>query len=191
MTPFQLFQQWHADEARQSNAEVPSACCLSTIGLDGYPNARFVDLKEATDDGFIITTSLQSRKALEIKESSKVALVFWWSHHERQVRIQGDGYPVPDADADRYFSERHRTAQLISIVSRQGAAIDNIETLQQEFKNKEAALQGSAIPRPDDWGGFLIKPIRIEFMQFRASRFHERTLFTKEKGGWTKQLLQP
>jgi pyridoxamine 5'-phosphate oxidase len=191
MSPLQLFQQWHTDELEQSNSEVPSACCLSTNGLDGYPNTRFVDLKEVNDEGFVITTSLRSRKALEIAESSKVSLTFWWAHRERQVRIQGDAQPVAIADADVYFSERHRTAQLISVVSKQGLPIENIETLLQEFQNMDKAFAGTTVPRPDDWGGFLIIPIRIEFMQFRANRFHERTLFTKQKQGWTKQLLQP
>jgi pyridoxamine 5'-phosphate oxidase len=191
MSPLQLFKQWHSEELDQSNSEVPSACCLSTNGLDGYPNTRFVDLKEVTDEGFVITSSLQSRKALEIAESSKVSLTFWWVNRERQVRIQGDAYPVSPTDADRYFSERHRTAQLISIVSKQGTTIENMETLLQEFQNMDKAFQNTPIPRPDEWGGFIIKPIRVEFMQFRSNRFHERMLFTKQKQGWTKQLLQP
>jgi pyridoxamine 5'-phosphate oxidase len=191
MNPIQLFQRWYEQELRQSNVSIPSACCLSTVGLDGYPNARFVSLKEVSEEGFVITGPLNTRKGMEIQNAAKVALTFWWAVSERQVRVQGDAVKIADADADKYFSERPRNAQLISKVSDQGNAITNLELLKQKYQEAATLLQNKKIARPPDWSGYVVHPIRIEFMEFKASRFHERVLFTRTAAGWNKQLLQP
>ncbi|MFA1773422.1 pyridoxamine 5'-phosphate oxidase family protein [Rufibacter glacialis] len=89
MNPFIIFQNWLQEELNLTQVRIPTACCLSTVGLDGFPNARFVSLKEVIDDSFVVTGPINSRKGLEINQINKVALTFWWVESERQVRIQG------------------------------------------------------------------------------------------------------
>ena len=161
---------------------IPSACCLSTIGLDGFPNARFVSLKEVKNEAFIITGPVNSKKGLEIQHSPIVALTFWWADSERQVRCQGSAVEIADFEADKYFSERSRESQIVSCVSEQGKVIEDLEILNEKYKEKEFQLQGKEIIRPANWGGFSIKPIRVEFMEFKKNRFHERRFFLLAKG---------
>jgi pyridoxamine 5'-phosphate oxidase len=191
MNPIQQFDQWYKEELQSSTASIPSACCLSTIGTDGYPNARFVSLKEIKNDSFIITGPLLSRKGIEISAIPKVALTFWWEATQRQIRIQGDATAISEADADKYFSERDRESQIVSHASKQGNPIDEISFVAQIYQNVALQFQGKAIPRPGNWGGFSILPLRIEFLEFKPTRFHERKLFERTDEGWTSTLLQP
>lgn len=191
MDPFKKFNEWYAAEVKQTRARIPSACCLSTVGLDGYPNARFVSLKEVTREAFVVTGPTDSRKGVEILIASKVALIFWWPETERQVRIQGDAKRISDKDADRYFKERDRDAQIVSCVSEQGSAIENLSTLHQRYDELDLKFKDKKIERPKNWGGFFITPMRVEFLEFKPSRFHERTLFQKDGKVWKKGLLQP
>lgn len=191
MNPILQFNKWYNEELSKSSASIPSACCLSTIGTDGYPNARLVSLKEVKDDSFIITGSLLSRKGIEINAISKVALTFWWETTQRQIRIQGDATAISNADADKYFQERDRASQIVSHASMQGKSINDISSLSQTYHDVEQQFQGKAIPRPDNWGGFFIVPLRIEFLEFKPTRFHERTLFERTSTGWISTRLQP
>ncbi|MEM9051184.1 MAG: pyridoxal 5'-phosphate synthase [Bacteroidota bacterium] len=187
--PISLFQTWLREELEQSNLKIPTAVCLSTIGLDGFPNARFLSLKEVRGGSFIITGPLKSRKGLEIKENHKVALTFWWTETERQVRIQGTANEIPSDLASQYFKERNRTSQAVSELSNQGEQIDNIDSL--ENKIQVLADSDSIISKSDDWGGFSIEPIRIEFLEFRSTRFHERKLYKRSGKFWKMSHLQP
>jgi len=189
MNPFQIFSTWFEEELKQEGFKTPSACCLSTIGLDEYPNARFVALKEMRDDVFIFCGSLDSRKGIEIKHNSKVALTFWWDGTEKQVRIQGSAMRISTTDADTYFSQRERKAQIVSSISKQGHPIADLEVLMSEYTR--VSLSGQKIERPENWGGFSVSPIRIEFLEFNSSRFHKRVLFQKENNQWDIKLLQP
>lgn len=94
MNPFSKFEEWYKEELFKTSVSIPSACCLSTTGLDGYPNARFVSLKSLIDESFVFTGSSDSRKGLELETIPKAALTFWWTETERQVRIQGDVLPL-------------------------------------------------------------------------------------------------
>ncbi|AHM62353.1 pyridoxamine 5'-phosphate oxidase [Flammeovirgaceae bacterium 311] len=155
MNPFLLFQDWYGKELLQSAVSIPSACCLSTIGLDGYPNARFVSLKEVKNDAFIVTGPVNSKKGIEIQQYPKVALTFWWANSERQVRCQGNVVEIADFEADKYFSERSRESQIVSCVSEQGKVMEDLEFLNEKYKEKEFQLQGKVIIRPANWGDFL------------------------------------
>ena len=190
MNPFQIFSDWYEEEIKNSPANI-SACCLSTIGLDGYPNSRFVSLKEIKNESFVVTGPLNSRKGLEIQNSNKVALSFWFTATERQVRVQGDAAQIAAAEADKYFSERNREAQIVSYVSEQGKRLEDAEILNKKYEAAERLFKNQEILRPANWGGYLIAPVRIEFMEFKKSRFHHRTLFYKNENLWEKELLQP
>ena len=187
--PIELFKKWFSEEEKLSKLSVPTAVCLSTVGLDGFPNARFVSLKEIVDESFIITTPLESRKGLEIENNNKVALTFWWTETERQVRIQGIATTITKELAQKYFHERDLDSQVVSLICQQGKEIDDIKLLEKRIA--EATLTNSKIEIPKNWGGYSIEPIRIEFMEFNKTRFHDRKLYEIENNKWTLKQLQP
>jgi pyridoxamine 5'-phosphate oxidase len=189
--PIEIFRKWFDEELSLTKVRIPSACCLSTVGQDNYPNARFVSLKEVVEKSFIVTGTLTSRKGLEIKETNKVALTFWWTETERQIRIQGKATPISNELADKYFAERNRDSQIVSIISNQGQILNNIEILNKEYKEIETNYRNQLLTRPENWGGYSIKPIRIEFLEFKRTRFHDRKLFQIINGQWTNTELQP
>lgn len=191
LSPITIFQNWFKKQLRVSKDKIPSACCLSTIGLDGFPNARFLSLKEIVNNNFIITGQLTSRKGLEINNNNKVALTFWWAETGRQVRIQGTATKISSELSDKYFNERNRDSRIVSIVSNQGKKIQNIDLLLEKYHRLDSELNINQLKRPKNWGGFEIKPIRIEFLEFQSSRFHKRYLYELNNNKWTKKLLQP
>lgn len=191
MEPFKKFQTWYQKEMDETEESIPSACCLSTSGEDGYPNARFVSLKEVINGQFIVTGPMNSRKGEELQKSPRAALTFWWPSTEKQVRIQGDAHPIDTASADRYFSERSRESQIVSWVSDQGKPVENTEIIHERFNRFSEMYSNKKIPRPANWGGFKIIPVRIEFLSFQTSRFHERLLYIKNADVWEEQIIQP
>jgi len=191
MSPLLLFEKWFSEEKELSNLKLPAACCLSTIGLDGYPNSRFVSLKEIANESFVITGPLNSRKGSEIENSPKAALSFWWTFTERQIRIQGDVSKVSELNAQTYFEQRNRDSKIVSTVFEQGKSIQSIASMQKHFKQQKEELESKEIKLPENWGGIYIKPIRIEFMEFKKSRLHERTLYEQVNNHWKMMILQP
>lgn len=191
MNPLDLFTSWYEAELQASIDVIPSACCLSTIGLDGYPNARFVSLKEVKNGSFIITGSIDSLKGKEIAECPKVALTFWWAGTQKQVRIQGEASLLSYQMAQNYFHERPLDAQIVSSISKQGHALESLESLQEKLYAFKKPPEQKGIPCPDNWGGYSIKPVRMELMTFKKSRLHERWLYESKDANWRKQLLQP
>lgn len=189
MKPLEIFNRWFEEELKLSKAQIPTAVCLSTVGKDNHPNARFVSYKEMIEDSFIITGPLNSRKGTEIGYNDKVSLTFWWTETERQVRIQGMATKLSAQLADKYFKERDRNSQAVSSVCEQGKEIDNLKKLEQKVLEK--ASKKINIERPANWGGFSIKPIRIEFMEFKKSRFHDRKLYEFENDTWSLKQIQP
>jgi pyridoxamine 5'-phosphate oxidase len=190
-TPIKIFSKWFDEELKLTTVSIPTACCLSTIGTDNYPNARFVSLKEIIENNFIITGSLTSRKGLEINETNKVALTFWWTETERQVRIQGNSTIISDELADKYFTERNRDSQIVSIVSNQGQILNDSEELNKKYQEIETKFSNKILTRSKNWSGYSIAPIRIEFLEFKTTRFHNRKLYQLTNGKWTKIKLQP
>jgi len=191
MDPFVLFEKWFSEEEEQSNLKLPAACCLSSVGVDGYPNARFVSLKKIERETFVITGPLSSRKGKEIVKNAKAALTFWWTSTERQIRIQGDVTLLSEANANLYFEQRNRDSKIVSTVFEQGSEIESVEHLQNQFREQKEKLGGQKLKRPENWGGFSIKPIRIEFMEFKKSRLHERKLYERGDNEWKMRILQP
>lgn len=191
MNPLLLFEKWFSEEKELSNLKLPAACCLSTIGLDGYPNSRFVSLKETKNESFVITGPLDSRKGREIENSPKAALSFWWTTTERQIRIQGDVSKIPKSNAKIYFEQRNRDSKIVSTVFEQGKSIQSVTHLQKHFEEKKEELESKEIKCPENWGGIYIKPLRIEFMEFKKSRLHERKLYEKVNNEWSMIILQP
>jgi pyridoxamine 5'-phosphate oxidase len=189
--PIEIFSEWFAQEINLTKVAIPSACCLSTIGMDDYPNARFVALKGIIENNFVVTGTISSRKGLEINQNNKIALTFWWTETERQVRIQGNATLISNELANKYFAERNRDSQIVSIVSLQGQELKDKETLSKKYDEIETSSNHKEIERPENWGGYKIQPIRIEFLEFKQTRFHERKLYQLTSGQWTKIRLQP
>jgi pyridoxamine 5'-phosphate oxidase len=155
------------------------------------PHARFVDLKEVRDDGFVFCTSHASPKADHIEANPRVALTFWWEHVKRQVRASGLATRITEAEADALFRRRDREAQLASWAFEQSAVLsgdtppaDRLNAVHERFGSGE-------VPRPPQWGGYVVAPDRIEFLNFEDSRAHGRILYERQRGKWMTSELQP
>lgn len=189
--PLILFSRLYKEHLKVSALELPGACCLSTIGLDGFPNARFVSLKEVKKEGLLITGSTSSIKGIEIESSNKVAVTFWWPDLEYQVRIQGLADRISGKLADKLFRERPLEARIVATISRQSEEISYPESLEKELEAARINHQKKGVRRPEDWGGYLIKPLRMEFLQFKSSRLHIRKFYQMHDNKWTFSFLQP
>jgi pyridoxamine 5'-phosphate oxidase len=188
--PDALFEAWLA-EATASEPNDPTAMTLATVAADGQPSARMVLMKGHDARGFVFYTNQQSRKAGELGQTPRAALLFHWKSLRRQVRIEGPVSIVSDAEGDAYFATRARDSQLGAWASEQSRPLDARETFEARFEEMQARFDGGPVPRPPHWGGYRVTPERIEFWQDRAHRLHERRLFTRAGTGWTEGLLYP
>lgn len=188
--PFALFDSWFT-EARESEPNDPEAMALATARPDGAPSVRMVLLKGHGPEGFTFYTNLDSRKGAEIAANSHAALLFHWKSLRRQVRVEGTVDPVGDAEADAYFATRARDSQLGAWASFQSRPLDSRATFEQRFEDASRRFEGEAVPRPPRWGGFRLRPEKIEFWSDRPHRLHERRLFTATANGWSEGLLYP
>ncbi len=144
-SPIEIFKQWYEQELKKSSIRIPSACCLSTIGVDEFPHSRFVSLKDVLNDNFIITGTLTSRKGIEIEASEKVSLTFWWTETERQVRVQGNAVKITNELANKYFSERNKDSQIVSLASLQGQELIDKEALAKKYDEIPTKLYDNPI----------------------------------------------
>ncbi len=191
-SPIELFKEWfHQAEALEKEPET-NAMNIASIGLDGYPKNRIVLLKRFTWEGFIFYTNYNSEKGKAIKENPNVCASFFWEQQERQVIIKGKAEKIAPNLSDSYFESRPDGSKLGAWASKQSEIVNSRETLfnqldncTQEFKNKE-------IPRPTHWGGYIIKPISIEFWQGRPNRMHDRIRYTLLNNfDWKIERLAP
>jgi len=190
LDPIGIFKNWYNDEKKISKALIPSACCLSTIGIDGFPNARYVSLKDICSGKFIITGSIITQKGLEIFQNNKVALTFWWNETKRQVRIQGFADKISNDAADIYFAERDISSKLATVIIEQAKKNNSSHGIEKKLE-KMLAKEANEIPRPASWGGYSISPVRIEFMKFQTNRLHSRKLFEIVNHEWNSIDLFP
>ena len=172
--PMELFQKWFYDVDRFFPENETNAMTIATIGLDGYPKSRIVLLKKYTYEGFIFYTNYQSEKGKAIEVNPNVCLSFFWNGAERQIIIKGKAEKIAENLSDGYFESRPRGSQLGALVSHQSEPIENREVLEEKLKQLEAEFEGKDIPRPKFWGGYIVKPIEIEFWQGRPNRLHDR-----------------
>ena len=169
-----LLLKWFHEVDTHFQEDETNAMTISTIGTDGFPKNRVVLLKKYTYEGFIFYTNYESEKGKAIAANPNVCLSFHWAAAERQVIIKGRAEKIADNLSDGYFESRPKGSQLGAIASQQSSVIANREVLETKLKSLELEHENKEILRPKFWGGFMIKPIEIEFWQGRANRLHDR-----------------
>jgi pyridoxamine 5'-phosphate oxidase len=190
--PINLFHRWfHETEEIDAVGEV-NAMTVSTIGLDGYPKSRIVLLKKYNEEGFIFYTNYNSEKGKAIAANPKVSLSFFWPIMERQVIIKGMAEKTSATVSDAYFESRPEGSRLGAIVSNQSEIIQSREQLEEELRQLEQNFHGKEILRPKHWGGYLVKPLSVEFWQGRPNRLHDRIRYQLENDfSWSIERLAP
>lgn len=187
----QLFHKWFYEAEEQENGEV-NAMTVSSIGLDGFPKSRVVLLKKFNEEGFIFYTNYNSEKGKAILQHPNVCISFFWPILERQVIIKGIAEKTTSQVSDTYFDSRPEGSKLGAIVSNQSEVIPSRAFLDEKLKNLETEVSGSEIKRPENWGGFLVKPVEMEFWQGRANRLHDRIRYKLEVDfSWKIDRLSP
>jgi pyridoxamine 5'-phosphate oxidase len=186
--PIAIFSSLFERAAREC-AE-PDAMVLSTVDADGRPSARYVLLKGVDDRGFVFYTNLESRKAKGLAVHPYAALTFYWPP-ATQVRIEGDVERVSDADADAYFATRQRQSQIGAWASMQSAGMASRAELDARVQEVEGRFKGAAVTRPPFWSGFRVVARSIEFWTRDPARLHERIIYQRGNGQWTRAFLYP
>lgn len=189
--PLDQFKDW-MDEALKSEIPEPNAMTLSTVSQEGFPSSRVVLLKGIEKDGFIFYTNYESKKAIEMKVNPNVCLNFCWLGLQRQIRIEGTVSRISKKQSLEYFQSRPPGSQIGAWGSPQSQVIENREVLEDRIKAVQAQFKGQKeLPLPKFWGGYKVKPTRIEFWQGRQSRLHDRIQFRKNKRSWLIERLAP
>ena len=187
--PFELFAKWFQEAEDIGGSEEINAMTISTIGLDGFPKNRVVLLKQFTSEGFVFFTNYESEKGKAIAENPNVCLSFFWHNSERQVIIKGIAEKTSEKVSDDYFHSRPTGSQLGAIASHQSEVISGRELLENRIVSLEKELSSNDIIRPDYWGGYLVKPVEIEFWQGRANRLHDRIRYKFQEEKWLVERL--
>lgn len=191
LNPVQQFSKWW-NEAIASEIDEVNAMTLATASSDGVPSARIVLLKGFDAKGFTFFTNYSSFKGQQLAENPKACLVFFWKELERQVRITGLIEKISPEASNEYFNSRPTESQVGAMASPQSSIIENREWLDNHYKELENELKGKKLQRPSHWGGYILKPVIIEFWQGRPSRLHDRLQYSlKENGEWKIERLAP
>jgi len=189
--PIEQFREWF-DDAAASGLLLPEAVALATATPEGAPSVRMILLKGVDERGFRFFTNYESRKGDELEANPRAALCFHWSVLERQVRIDGDVERLSPEESDAYFRTRERGSRVGAWASDQSRSIADREALEKKVSEVEVRFRGDEVPRPPYWGGYLLRPRRIEFWQGRTNRLHDRLAYDRgPDGAWTVTRLQP
>jgi pyridoxamine 5'-phosphate oxidase len=190
--PMELFQKWFYEVEEFGGDVEANAMTISTIGTDGFPKSRAVLLKKYTWEGFIFYTNYNSEKGKAIEINPNVCLSFLWHNIERQVIIKGVAEKISENLSDGYFDSRPDGSKLGAWASNQSEIVPSREYLDTRLSNFEKQYKNTEIPRPKNWGGFIIKPVSIEFWQGRPNRMHDRIRYTlQENYDWKIDRLAP
>ncbi|MDB4727806.1 pyridoxamine 5'-phosphate oxidase [Saprospiraceae bacterium] len=189
--PFFQFEKWFR-QAEEGNISMPNSMSLATVSESGQPSLRTVLLKYFDQEGFVFYTNYESRKAQEIKQNPKVALLFFWKEFERQIKITGSITKVSATESMKYFLSRPKGSQIGAWVSNQSDVISSRQILLSKFEELKRKFQNKEVPLPSFWGGYQVVPDSFEFWQGRVHRLHDRFVYSKEKNRlWKIERLAP
>lgn len=190
--PMEQFQKWFFEAQNSDTEREANAMSVATLGKDGFPKTRVVLLKKYTHEGFIFYSNYLSEKGKAIEENPHICLSFFWAGLERQVIIKGIAEKLAENLSDGYFESRPRGSQLGAIVSEQSSIIPSRKYLQEKLSLLEKKYENQDIPRPAFWGGYLVRPISIEFWQGRPNRLHDRIRYSlTDTYDWKIERLSP
>lgn len=189
--PLEMFKNWFNAAIESDLISEAYAMSLATVSKDGFPKNRIVLLKEFNSDGFVFYTNYNSNKGQALVENPKVCLSFFWDKLEQQVIIKGNAIKVSEEMSDAYFGRRPKGSQIGAIVSDQSAVISVVKDLDAEAENLMQDFKEKEVLRPKHWGGYIVKPVEIEFWQGRPSRLHDRLLYKLEGNNWVWDRLSP
>ena len=187
--PIKQFENWF-EFAKTNDVIEPNAMILSTLSKNSI-NSRTVLLKDITDEGFVFFTNYTSVKGNDIRENDNVSSVFLWKKIEKQVIIKGSATKIKTEDSIKYFNSRPRKSKIAAWASLQSTKLNDSNDLAERFKYYENKFENKEIPYPEFWGGYIIKPLSVEFWQGRSSRMHDRILYKKESKNWSICKLYP
>ncbi|MBB5645215.1 pyridoxamine 5'-phosphate oxidase [Pedobacter cryoconitis] len=188
--PIAQFAKWFKD-ALDAKLYEPNVMTLATADLSGKPSSRILLLKGFDEDGFVFFTNYNSKKGKDLQENPQAAMQFFWPELERQVRIEGIVTKATAEASTAYFHSRPKGSQIGASASPQSTVIPDREILEERVKELTATYQETEVPRPEHWGGYVLKPAHIEFWQGRPSRLHDRITYTSVNGVWTINRLAP
>ena len=190
--PMALFTTWFREAELANEIDEVNAMTVSTIGLDGFPKARVVLLKQFTDEGLVFYTNYDSEKGKAILANPKICISFFWQALERQIIIKGIAEKIDEKTSDIYFKSRPLGSKMGAIVSNQSEIIASRAVLEENLKQLEKDFEGKEITRPKNWGGFIVKPSEIEFWQGRPNRLHDRIRYQLQNDfSWKIDRLSP
>ncbi len=189
--PIDLFKNWFL-EAQKKEINDPNAVAVATADKQNQPNVRMVLLKGLSDKGFVFYTNFNSKKGQELRDNVKASMCFHWKSLRRQVRIIGSVEEVETKEADEYYNSRPYKNKIGAWASSQSATLDSRKTFLEKIKEFELKYEeGKSIPRPPHWSGWRVLPNEIEFWLDGEGRIHERLVYFKKDGSWSKKLLYP
>ena len=189
--PFQLFRTWFYQAKDAGGVDEVNAMTLTTIDAEDYPRARVVLLKKYDEYGFYFYSNYSSDKGKSIELNNKVSLSFFWPNVERQVIIIGTAQKTSENDSINYWQSRPKGSQLGALVSDQSREVKNRVVLEEKLKKLEKKYENKDVPKPVDWGGYIVSPISFEFWQGRPNRLHDRILYILKEYDWIIKRLQP
>ena len=190
--PVHQFEAWMAEMVESGNRHA-NAMVLSTVDENLIPSSRVVLLRNISYGGFTFYSNYRSRKANEINKNKHASLLFFWDAFERQVRVEGKIKRLPAEESDKYFETRPFESKVGAWVSKQSTVIKNRKVLEEEFEKQLRHFKGKTVPRPPEWGGYVLIPNAFEFWQGRSNRMHDRIRYRLEPDNktWIKERLMP